>query len=134
VQGKTVILSGQVLKESVKQNAESAVKRLDGVDRVVNRIEVLPSSRRDDVLRMNLYRAIYEKPPLDKYGTRGAPPIQIVVKNGWATLEGVVDSEGDRSMVFLRASGVTAHVSDNLRVAPEVGRAALVSRAGRQQP
>jgi hyperosmotically inducible periplasmic protein len=119
VQGKTVTLSGQVLKDSVKQNAERAVARINGVERVVNRIEVLPSSRRDDALRMNLYRAIYEKEPLDKYGTRAAPSIQIIVKNGSVSLEGVVDSDADRSLVFQRASGVAAHVANNLRVSPQ---------------
>ena len=81
---------------------------------------MLPSSRRDDVLRMNVYRAIYEEEPLEKYGTRAAPPIHIIVRNGWVTLEGVVDSDTDRSMAQLRALKVTAHVADNLRVAPEL--------------
>ncbi len=50
-----------------------------------------------------------------------APLLQftIIVKDGWVTLEGVVDSDADRSMVHLRALQATAHVSDNLRVAPE---------------
>ncbi len=119
VQGKTVTLTGQVVKESVKQNAERMVKRIDGVEKVVNHIELLPSSRSDDALRMNVYRAIYEKQPLEKYGTRGAPSIHIIVKDGWVTLEGVVDSDADRSLIHLRALKASAHVSDNLRVAPE---------------
>jgi hyperosmotically inducible periplasmic protein len=119
VQGKTVILSGQVVKDSVKQNAERMLLRLDGVENVVNRIEVLPPSRRDDALRMNVYRAIYEKQPLEKYGTRGEPSIHIIVKDGWVTLEGVVDSDADRSLAHLRALKASAHVSDHLRVAPE---------------
>jgi len=121
VQGKTVTLSGQVVKESVKQNAERITRQVNGVESVVNQIEVLPSSRRDDALRMNVYRVIYEKQPLDKDGA--SPPIHIIVKNGWVTLEGVVDSEADRSMVRLRAMNATAHVSDNLRVSPEDVRA-----------
>jgi hyperosmotically inducible protein len=119
VQGKTVVLSGQVVKESVKQNAERMVRHLDGVQNVVNHIEVLPSSRRDDALRMNVYRAVYEKQPLEKYGTRAAPPIHIIVKDGWVTLEGVVDSDADRGMVHRRALQASAHVSDNLRVAAQ---------------
>ena len=119
VQGKTVTLSGQVVKERVKLNAERRVGQINGVESVVNHIEVLPSSRRDDALRMNVYRAIYEKQPLEKYGIRAAPPIHIIVKDGWTTLEGVVDSDADRNMVHLRALNATAHVSDNLRVAPE---------------
>ena len=117
VQGKTVTLSGQVINESVKHNAERVVSQVDGVDNVVNQIEVLPSSQRDDVLRMNVYRAIYEKKPLEKCGTRAVPPIHIVVKDGWVSLEGVVDSDADRGMAHLRALKITPHVTDNLRVA-----------------
>ncbi|HEY3823763.1 MAG TPA: BON domain-containing protein [Bryobacteraceae bacterium] len=58
VRGKTVILSGQVLTEKVRQKAENAIKKLDGVDLVVNHIEALPASKRDGALRMNVYRAI----------------------------------------------------------------------------
>jgi hyperosmotically inducible periplasmic protein len=119
VQGKTVTLSGQVVRETVKMNAERAVKRLDGVDRVVNQIEVLPSSERDDAIRMKVYRAIYQSRPLEKYGTRAVPPIHIIVKNGAVTLEGVVDSEPDRRMAYLQASKVARPVTTNLRVAAE---------------
>jgi len=119
VHGNTVALSGQVMKESAKENAERAVARLDGVEKVVNHIELLPSSRRDDALRKNLYHAIYENQPLDKYARRARPSIHIVVKNGWVSLEGVVDSDSDRSLVHSRALQVTSHVSDNPRVAPE---------------
>ena len=117
--GKTVTLTGQVVRETVKTNAERVIKRLEGVENVVNQIEVLPSSRRDHALRMNVYRAIYEKQPLDKYGTHGLPPIHIIVKDGYVTLEGVVDSEADRNMAFLRALKVAHHVTDNLWVEPE---------------
>jgi hyperosmotically inducible protein len=113
-----VTLSGQVIKDSVKQNAERAVKRLNDVETVINHIEVLPSSRRDDALRINVYRAIYQNPPMVGYGADGVPSIHIIVKNGFVSLEGVVDSEADRGMVHTRALNVTAHVTDNLRVAP----------------
>lgn len=119
VQDKTVTLSGQVVSASVKQNAERAVRQLDGVENVVNHIEVLPPSRRDDALRINVYRAIYGKQPLDKDGTRAATPIHIIVKNGWVALEGVVNSEDDRGMIRLRSLKITAQVTDNLRVAKQ---------------
>lgn len=119
VQGKTVTLTEQVLNESVKKRAGLAVSQLNGVDKVVNRIEVLPESKRDDALRTSVYRAIYQAQPLEKYGTRAAPAIQIIVKNGWVSLEGVVDSNADRSAAHLQALKVTAHVSDNLRVSPQ---------------
>jgi hyperosmotically inducible protein len=119
LQGKAVILSGQVVRETVKVNAERVVKRLDGVENVVNQIEVLPSSRRDDSIRMNVYRAIYGSRPLEKYGTRAMPPIHIIVKDGAVALEGTVDSATDRNSAYLRASRITPRVTNNLRVAPE---------------
>lgn len=118
VRDKTATLSGQVLRESVKANAERVVKRLDGVENVVNQIEVLPSSRRDDAIRMSVYRAIYGKEPLEQYGTRAVPPIHIIVKDTHVTLEGVVDSEADRNTAYARAWKAAPHVTNNLRVAP----------------
>lgn len=119
VTGKTVTLSGHVVKESLKHNAERMVNRIEGVTRVNNQIEVLPASKSDDALRMNVYRAIYETQPFGKYGAVPAPPIHIIVKNGWVMLEGVVDSEAERADVRLRALKASSHVSDHLRVAPE---------------
>src|ERR1700722_1323471 len=43
VQGKTVTLSGQGVKERVKLNAERRGGQINGVESVVNHIEVLPS-------------------------------------------------------------------------------------------
>jgi hyperosmotically inducible protein len=119
LEGKTVTLSGHVVRESVKANAERVIRRLEGVEQVVNRIEVLPSSRRDDAVRMNVYRAIYERQPLEKYGTRAMPPIHIIVKDGYVTLEGFVDSDEDRNTAYARARKVAVHVVNNLRVARE---------------
>ena len=119
VQDKTVTLTGQVVGERVKHSAERAIRRLNGVGSVVNRIEVLPSSRRDDALRMNLYRTLYEDETQEKSGAHRALPVHIIVKDGWATLEGVVASDADRGTIHLRALQVTAHLSDHLRVATE---------------
>jgi hyperosmotically inducible periplasmic protein len=119
MQGKAVTLSGQVVRESVKANAEAAVARIEGLERVVNQIEILPSSGRDDAVRMKVYRAIYQSRPLEKYGTRAIPPIHIIVRDGAVTLEGVVDSESDRQMAYLQASKLARPVTTNPRVAPE---------------
>lgn len=116
-EGSMVTLSGSVVKEDVKDNAERAVKQVAGVHKVVNNIEVLPSSRGDDALRINLYRAIYAEQALDNYGRGQASPVHIIVKNGWATLEGVVGSDAERNSIRNRALKVTAHLFDNLRVA-----------------
>src|SRR6266853_1115383 len=44
IQGGTVILSGEVTKPTLKDDAERVVSRIEGVERVVNRIHVLPLS------------------------------------------------------------------------------------------
>jgi len=119
VHGKTVILTGHVVKENVKERAERAVRRIDGVERVINRIEVLPSSRRDDALRLNLYRAIYRGAEPAEYDGGSPPFVQIIVRDGSVSLEGVVRSEADRRAIYSRALNVTAHVSNNLRVMPQ---------------
>jgi hyperosmotically inducible protein len=116
---KTVVLSGHVMREAVKTNAERVIKRLDSVETVINQIELLPPSKRDDAIRMRVYRAIYETRPLEHYGTRASPSIHIVVKDGTVTLEGIVDSEEDRSAAYLKAVKSAHHVVNDLRVALE---------------
>jgi len=118
VDGYTVTLLGQVVRPTLKSDAENVVKRIEGVEKVDNQIEVLPPSPMDDRLRRRLYRAIYGYPVLEKYALGVQKPIRIIVKNGNVTLEGVVDSDSDKNMVGLRANGVsgTFSVTNNLRV------------------
>src|SRR3954453_9274532 len=58
-QGETVTLVGEVVRPTLKSDAENVVKRIEGVSQVINRIEVLPVSPNDDRIRMAAYRAIY---------------------------------------------------------------------------
>ncbi len=118
IDGNAVTLEGQVTRPTLKTDAERVVKRIEGVERVDNQIEVLPVSQNDDRLRRSLYRAIYGYTPLNRYAMPVLKPIRIIVKNGNATLEGIVDSQADKSMVNIRANGVHGvfSVSNNLRV------------------
>jgi hyperosmotically inducible periplasmic protein len=119
VDGFNVTLVGQVTKPSLKSDAEAAVRRIEGVEKVDNQIEVLPPSPMDDRLRMNLYRAIYGYPVMQRYAMPVVKPIRIIVKGGRVTLEGVVDNEGDKNIAGIRASGVRGifSVTNNLVVA-----------------
>lgn len=119
VDGYSVTLLGQVTNPQIKSDAEKAVKKIEGVEKVDNQIEVLPASPFDDRLRRQLYRAIYGYPPLQKYALPTLQPIRIVVKNGHITLEGVVDNEGDKNIAGMRAHGVSGSfsVTNNLVVA-----------------
>jgi hyperosmotically inducible periplasmic protein len=124
IDGRTVTLEGQVVQPVVKSDAGNAVKRIEGVEKVVNNIEVLPPSPADDRIRRAAYRAIYSYGPLFKYGGMTVPPIHIIVKNGRITLEGVVDSEADKNFAGIRANQVpgTFGVTNNLRVISSGGK------------
>jgi hyperosmotically inducible periplasmic protein len=106
VDGRAVTLYGQVTRPTLKSEAENVVKRIEGVEKVTNQIEVLPLSPNDDRIRMAEYRAIYGTPGLDRYALQAVPPIHIIVNNGKVTLVGVVGSEGDKDLANIRASTV----------------------------
>jgi hyperosmotically inducible protein len=118
VDGYNVTLLGQVVRPTLKSDAENAVKHIEGVEKVDNQIEVLPLSSMDDGIRRRLFRAIYGYPALEKYALGVQKPIRIIVKSGRVTLEGVVDNEGDKNLAGIRANGVsnTFSVTNNLQV------------------
>ncbi len=114
----TVTLYGQVSRPTLRKDAARVVQKVDGVEEVVNNIEVLPLSNFDDRIRLNVYRAIYRQPGLDRLSLQAVPPIHIIVKNGNVTLEGVVNSKSDATRAFIAANGVpnVFSVTNNLRV------------------
>ena len=119
VEGDNVTLNGQVTRPTVKSDAESAVKSIEGVGTVINNIEVLPPSPMDDDIRRAVYRAVYGDSGLQRYALQAVPSIHIIVKNGNVVLEGVADTEADKNMANLRARGVSNvfSVKNNLVVA-----------------
>ena len=119
VDGGTVTLLGAVVRPTLKDDAGRVVKKIPGVQNVVNNIEVLPLSPNDDRIRRAAYRAIYGDPTLStRYGFRALPSIHIIVKNGNITLEGVVANQGDKNLIGIRANGVSGvfSVTNNLLV------------------
>ncbi len=118
VNGYEVTLVGQVVRPSLKSDAENAVKHIEGVEKVDNQIEVLSPSSMDDRIRLELYRAIYGYPSMERYALGVQKPIRIIVKSGHVTLEGVVDSEADKNTAGIRAKSVpgTFSVDNKLQV------------------
>jgi BON domain-containing protein len=132
----TVTLVGYAYRPTLKTDAERAVKRVPGVDTVVNKIEELPVSMTDDDIRWKAYYVIYGDPFLSRYAPGGdmlwghrhafgagpfgrfGPsrfpgmepagdyPIHIIVNNGRITLLGVVDSEQDKIVANMKAREV----------------------------
>ena len=117
----TVTLLGQVVRPTLKSDSENTVKRIEGVTRVDNQIEVLPPSPMDDQIRRATYRAIYGNDVLSQYALRAVPPIHIIVKNGHVTLVGVVARQMDKQIAEVQAKSVpnVFSVTNNLRVEEE---------------
>ena len=67
VNGPTVTLGGEVYNASIKKDAEREVKRIAGIENVVNNIEVLPVSSFDGDIRWAAFRAIYHDSSLSRY-------------------------------------------------------------------
>ena len=116
--GGTLTLLGQVVRPTLKSDAERRVKRVEGVENVINDIEVLPVSPSDDAIRLAVARNIYRTDSLDRYGFQVQPAIRIIVKQGRVTLEGVVDSQSDKTVAGLKAReiGGVFEVKNNLTV------------------
>jgi hyperosmotically inducible protein len=120
----TVMLSGQVVRPTLKSDAEQVVSRIKGVDKIVNQIEVLPLSPMDDQIRLREARAIFDfSSPLYRYSMQAVPSIHIIVKNGNVTLKGVVDSQADSNLVNIKANSVSNvfAVRNELQVAGKTG-------------
>jgi hyperosmotically inducible protein len=111
VQGRTVTLSGSLtsIHSETRQDAEKAVKRIEGVERVVNNIKVLPPNPADDQAREQVYRRLVNAGGLSRYFWQAAPSIHIIVDNLHCTLKGYVSSEGDKNL-----AGITAKEVPNL--------------------
>ncbi len=121
----TLVLRGQVMRPTLKADAEKSAGNVTGIKRVLNEIEVLPLSSSDDQLRVALYRAIYKfDSPLFKYATRAVPPIHIIVKGGHAILKGVVATKADSDLAYIAARGVAGlfEVTNELRVEDQMPR------------
>jgi osmotically-inducible protein OsmY len=124
VQSGVVTLGGTVYGPPDKASALSLVENTPGVKDVVDNLEVAPTSPLDDRLRVELARAIYGAPQLQKYALDPAKPIRITVVNGNVVLTGVVDSKMDHDVAGLRANSVPGifKVINNLQVGLDSGK------------
>jgi hyperosmotically inducible protein len=103
----SVVLLGQVTRPSTKSDAERRIKKLEEVSKVINQIEVLPPSPGDDRLRRRIYRELFsQNSPLFRYSIQAVPPIHIIIKNGRVALRGVVSSEADKRIAYVRVSTI----------------------------
>ena len=121
LEGSTVTLYGQVVDAVTRKDAESRVKRIEGVERVVNNIQVLPVSSMDNSIRVRTYRTIARTGGLYRYFMGANPSIHIIVSRGRVALEGVVSNRADSQLAYMAARQVPGvfEVVNNLRVENE---------------
>jgi osmotically-inducible protein OsmY len=114
----TVTLLGQVVRPTLKSDAEKTVKQIEGVERVDSQIQVLPPSSADDQIRRAEFHAIYGNDALTQYALRAVPPIHIIVNGGHVTLTGVVARPMDKQIAEIQAKEVPGvfSVTNNLQV------------------
>lgn len=105
VQGRTVTLSGSVtsIHAQTKKEAQRAVGRIEGVESVVNNIQVLPPAPFDDQLRRQAYARLVRSGGLSQYFWQAAPSIHIIVLHQNITLKGYVDTTGDKYLAAITA-------------------------------
>jgi len=107
VNGGVVTLMGQVIRPTLKSDAENVVKSIEGVSKVVNDIKVLPLSPMDNGIRIAVFRKLYGwNSPLFRYSEGAIPQLHIIVDNGNVTLVGFVDSAMDKEIAGMLANQV----------------------------
>jgi hyperosmotically inducible protein len=118
IEGSTVTLYGQVVRATTRKDAERRIAKIEGVEQVINRIEVLPVSGFDDSIRVRTFRAIFRTAGLFRYAQGSNPSIHIIVNRGHVTLEGVVANKMDSQLAYMAANQVSGvfSVTNNLRI------------------
>jgi osmotically-inducible protein OsmY len=90
-----VNLTGAVSAPEKLSDIVERVAKVNGVQDINNKVEVLPVSQSDDRLRVAIVNAIYRDPAFENY-SRVDPPIRVIVNNGHVTLIGYVRSQEER--------------------------------------
>jgi osmotically-inducible protein OsmY len=119
VQNGVVTLGGHAHNYPNRDSALGLVATTPGVKDVIDDISVDPVSPMDDRIRVEVARAIYSFPSLNRYAIDPEMPIRVSVQNGNVELYGMVDSEADKDAAFIRANGVSGvfSVKNYLQVA-----------------
>jgi len=120
--GNDVVLSGWTVRNTNRSYAENVIKNIEGVEKIINNIEVLPLGSIDMQIR-GAARAVLQQ-NLSRYFWGSGSDIKIIVKNGDIILLGSVTNEGDKNIAGIRCNSIrnAFHVFNLLRVqgsAPE---------------
>lgn len=117
--GSRVILSGWTIRQTNRSTAYNIVKNIEGVESVVNNIEVLPLGSMDMQIRAAARGRLQQF--LSRYFWGSGSAIKIIVRNGDIILLGVVSSEGDKNIANIQCNSIPGafHVFNMLKVATD---------------
>lgn len=115
--GGDVILNGWTVRPSNRSDAENTVKRIEGVENIVNNIDVLPASFLDQQIRARARGSLQQI--LGRYFWASGSDIKIVVKNGDIILLGTVSRQADSDIANVQCNSLPGvfKVFNMLRVA-----------------
>jgi hyperosmotically inducible protein len=118
--GDDVILTGWTVRDTNRSEAERRVRRVEGVNKITNNIEILPLGSIDMEIRAAARAALQRN--LSRYFWSTGSDIKIVVKNGRIILLGSVASQQDFDIATIQCNSVSFafHVFNLLRVTPPV--------------
>jgi hyperosmotically inducible protein len=116
--GRDVILTGWTVRATNRSEAEGRVRRIEGVDRITNNIEILPLNSADMEIRAAARLALQRN--LGRYFWSSGSDIKIVVKEGKIILLGSVATKQDFDIATIQCNSVpfAFHVFNLLRVKP----------------
>ncbi len=117
--GSDVILTGWTVRITNRSTAENIVRSIEGVERVVNNIDVLPLGSFDMQIRAGARAALQRH--LSRYFWGSGSDIKIIVKNGNIILLGSVYSKGDSDIANIQCNSVPGafKVFNMLRITQE---------------
>jgi osmotically-inducible protein OsmY len=116
--GDTAILSGWTIRTTNRSEAYNRVKAIEGVNKIVNNIDVLPLGMNDMQIRAEARARLQRL--LSRYFWGSGSDIKIVVKNGDIILLGSVATKEDSEIANIQCNTVPMafHVFNLLRIQP----------------
>ena len=116
--GAEVILTGWTVRATNRDTAYNIVKNIEGVETIVNNIEILPLGSFDMQIRAGARAALQRH--LGRYFWGSGSDIKIVVKNGGIILLGTVMNKMDYDIANIQCNSVpnAFHVFNMLRIHP----------------
>jgi hyperosmotically inducible protein len=119
---REVILTGWTVRTTNRSEAYNRVKTIEGVETIVNNIEILPLGSFDMEIRAGARAALQRH--LSRYFWGSGSDIKIVVKNGTILLLGSVTTKADSDIAYMQCNSVRGafKVINMLRINPPASK------------